>query len=247
MRIKILSQNIILILVVSLLSSCAINDKQQLNKFLESGKNAFNDLSKKPLTEKDIAAGLKEALRVGTERVVSRVGKNNGYLNDKMIHIALPKNLQKVHNTLEKVGLGKYTSELEVKMNHAAEVAATKAKQLFWNAIQDMSWQDVKAIYNGKPNAATVYFRTKMNPALRKMMRPVITNALADVGAVIAYKKAVTKYHQIPFVPRVKDDLTGYVMDKGIHGMFYYLEKEEAAIRQDPVKRTTALLKKVFG
>jgi hypothetical protein len=241
------SRIFLLLLSVSLLQACAINDKQQLNKFLESSKNALNGLNKKPLTEQDIAAGLKEALRVGTERVISRVGKNNGYLNDKMIHIALPENLKKVHNTLEKIGLGKYTRELEVKMNHAAELAATKARDLFWIAIKDMSWQDVKAIYNGKPNAATVYFRNKMTPALKQMMQPVITNALADVGAVKAYNKAVNKYHQIPFVPRVKDDLTGYVMNKGIHGMFYYLEKEEAAIRKDPVKRTTALLKKVFG
>lgn len=247
MCLKNITRIFLLLLSVSLLQACAINDKQQLNKFIASSKNALNGLSKRPLSEKDIAAGLKEALRVGTDRVVSRVGKNNGYLNDRMIHITLPGNLQKVHNTLEKVGLGKYTTELEIKMNHAAEVAATKAKHLFWNAIQDMSWQDVKAIYNGKPNAATLYFRNKMTPSLEQMMRPVITTALADVGAVKAYNKAVNKYHQIPFVPRVKDDLTGYVMDKGIHGMFYYLEKEEAAIRKDPVKRTTALLKKVFG
>lgn len=247
MTLKMVSRIFLLLLSASLLQACAINDKQQLNKFLESSKNAINGLSKKPLTEQDIAAGLKEALRVGTERVISRVGKNNGYLNDKMIHIALPRNLQKAHNTLAKVGLGKYTRELEIKMNHAAEVAATKAKHLFWNAIKEMSWQDVKGIYKGKPNAATVYFRNKMTPALEQMMRPVITNALAEVGAVKAYKQAVKKYHQIPFVPRVKDDLTGYVMNKGIYGMFYYLEKEEAAIRKDPVKRTTALLKRVFG
>jgi hypothetical protein len=70
---------------------------------------------------------------------------------------------------------------------------------------------------------------------------------LTEVGAVKVYNQVVKKYHQIPFVPRVKDDLTGYVMDKGIHGMFFYLEKEEAAIRKDPLKRTTALLKRVFG
>ncbi|MDH5601140.1 MAG: DUF4197 domain-containing protein [Gammaproteobacteria bacterium] len=244
MRLKLVIQYFIFLLSVLLLQACAVNDKQQLNEFFESGRKA---LSKKTLTEQDISAGLKEALRVGTERVISRVGKKNGYLNDKVIHIALPKNLQKVHNTLKKVGLEKYTTEVEVKMNHAAEVAATKARHLFWKAIKDMSWQDAKAIYNGKANAATLYFRNKMTPALKRMMRPVITNALAEVGAVKAYKRAVDKYHQVPFVPRVKDDLTGYVMTKGIHGMFYYLEKEEAAIRKDPLKRTTALLKKVFG
>jgi len=247
MRLRTTYQVIILFFSVTLLSACAINDKHQLNKIIESSRNALNGLSSKPLSNQDIASGLKEALRVGTERVVSQVGKNNGYLNDKAIHISLPSNLQKVHNTLNKVGLGKYTKELEVKMNHAAEIAATKAKKLFWLAIQEMRWQDVQAIYNGKPDAATQYFRKKMTPSLQKMMRPVINQSLSEVGAVKTYNSAIKKYHQIPFVPRVKEDLAGYVMGKGINGMFYYLAKEEAAIRNDPVKRTTALLKRVFA
>jgi len=247
MRLRAAYKICILFLSITLLSTCAINDKHQLNKILESSRNALNGVSNKPLSNQDIASGLKEALRVGTERVISQVGKNNGYLNDKAIHIALPSNLQKVHDTLNKVGLGKHTNELEVKMNHAAEIAATKAKKLFWLAIQDMRWQDVQAIYNGKPDAATQYFRKKMTPSLQEMMRPVINQSLSEVGAVKTYNSAIKKYHQIPFVPRVKEDLAGYVMGKGINGMFYYLEKEEAAIRNDPVKRTTALLKKVFG
>lgn len=246
MHIQTAYQFFILILSVSLLQACAINDKHQLDKIFESGRNTLSSLSKKPLTEQDIAAGLKEALRVGTERVITQVGKNNGYLNDKVIHIPLPANLQKVHKTLNKLGLGHHTKELEVKMNHAAEIAATKTKKLFWVAIKDMRWQDVQAIYNGKPNAATQYFRKKMTPSLKKMMRPVINQTLSEVGAVKVYKHALRQYHQIPFVPRVKDDLAGYVMDKGINGMFYYLAKEEADIRNDPVKRTTALLKRVF-
>ncbi|MCW8901786.1 MAG: DUF4197 domain-containing protein [Gammaproteobacteria bacterium] len=246
MRLKTAYQFFILFLSFSLLPACAINDKHQLDKILESGRNRLNNINKKPLSEQDIASGLKEALKVGTERVINQVGKNNGYLNDKAIHIALPSNLQKVHNTLNQVGLGHYTKELEVKMNHAAEVAATKAKDLFWVAIKDMRWQDVQTIYNGKQDAATQYFRKKMTPSLKQMMHPVINQSLSEVGAVKAYNHAVKQYHQIPFVPRVNDDLAGYVMDKGINGMFYYLAKEEAAIRNDPLKRTTAILKRVF-
>ena len=234
-------------LLALFLQSCAINDKHQLSQVLESSRAALNDLSKKSLTEQDIAAGLKEALKVGAERVVSKVGKRNGYLNDKAIHVALPENLQKVHHTLKQVGLGRYTNELEVKMNRAAEVAATKAKKLFWIAIQDMHWQDAQAIYNGEPDAATQYFKKKMTSSLKRMMKPVIDQSLSSVGVIKEYKKVVKKYHEIPFVPRVKEDLSGYVMDKGIYGLFYYLEKEEAAIRNDPAKRTTVLLKRVFG
>ena len=240
MKIKMISQKIILLLAFSLISSCAINDKQQINNLIES-------ITARPLTTQDIAAGLKEALRVGSERVVVQVGKTDGYLKDKIIHIFLPPELQKIHNTLNKVGLGQYTNELEMKMNRAAEIAAPKAKQLFWTAIQQMQWSDVQVIYKGKDDAATEYFRNKMTPSLRTMMRPVIKQTLSEAGAVQAFNHVVKQYHSIPFVPRVEYDMEGYVMDYAIQGMFYYLAKEEAAIRKDPVKRTTAILKKVFG
>ncbi len=235
-----------ILFVFSLLQSCAISDKQK-QQWSETGQALLNNFNKKPLTTNDIASGLKQALKIGAERVVSRVGKKNGYLKDKAIHIVLPDQFQKVHRTLKKVGLEKYTTELEVKMNRAAEVAAPKAKKLFWQAIKEMRWQDVKAIYRGNDDAATQYFKKKMTPSLNKMMRPLVSKTLADVGVVKVYNKALTKYHSIPFVPRVEDDLTGYVMQKSIHGIFYYLAIEEAAIRKDPAKRTTALLKRLFG
>lgn len=237
----------VLVLFIFLLQACALNDKRQQDKWLDSGWALLNGLTTKPLTDQDIAAGLKQALMVGAERVVLQVRKKNGYLNDKTIHITLPVKLQKVHKILNKLGLGRHTKELEIKMNRAAEIAAPKAKQLFFRAIKDMRWQDVKAIYNGKNDAATQYFKKKMTPLLKRMMKPVINQTLAEAGVVQAYKKVIKKYHSIPFVAKVNDDLTGYVMDKGINGIFYYLAKEEAAIRYDPVKRTTALLKRVFA
>lgn len=235
-----------LVFFASILNACAISDKQQ-KQWMDSGSALINGINKKSLTNQDIAAGLKEALSVGAERVVSQVGKRNGYLKDKAIHIALPKDLQKVHQTLNKLGLGRYTKELEVKMNRAAEIAAPKAKKLFISAIKDMRWQDVKGIYNGQADAATQYFKIKMTPTLKRMMKPVINQVLAEVGLIKSYKHALKQYHSIPFVPKVNSDLTGYVMNKGISGMFFYLAKEEAAIRNDPVKRTTSLLRRVFG
>ena len=235
-------QFIFLVVFMLLLNACAISDKQQ-----SKWRQQLKVLTKKPLTDQDIAAGLKEALKIGSERVVTQVGKRNGYLNDKAIHIALPANLQKAHKTLNKVGLGKYTKELEVKMNRAAEIVAPKAKKIFWSAIKGMRWQDVKAIYNGNNDAATQYFKKKMTPSLKQMMAPVVKQTLTEAGVVRAYNRAVKKYHSIPFVPRVKSDLTGYVMNHAIKGMFYYLAKEEIAIRKDPAKRTTELLRKVFS
>ena len=151
-----------------------------------------------------------------------------------------------MHKILNQIGLGHYTRELEIKMNRAAEIAAPKAKKLFFSAIENMRWQDVKGIYNGKNDAATQYFKRKMTPSLKQMMKPVIEQTLAQTGVVQAYKKVMQQYNSIPFVQKMRYDLTDYVMDKGINGMFYYLAKEEAAIRQNPAKRTTALLKRLF-
>ena len=228
-----------------LFQGCAINDKQQ-RQWLDSGSSLIQNITKKPLSDQDIAAGLKQALTIGAERVVLQVGKKDGYLKDKLIHIALPKELLEVHKVLNQIGLGHYTRELEIKMNRAAEIAAPKAKKLFFSAIENMRWQDVKGIYNGKNDAATQYFKRKMTPSLKQMMKPVIEQTLAQTGVVQAYKKVMQQYNSIPFVQKMRYDLTDYVMDKGINGMFYYLAKEEAAIRQNPAKRTTALLKRLF-
>lgn len=240
-------RSVFLFLSIVLLQSCALNDKHQLNEIFESSRTTINNLKQTPFTEKDIAAGLKEALKIAAERVVFQLGKRDGYLSDQAIHISLPANLQKVHSTLQRVGLERYTKELEVKMNRAAEISATKAKNLFWLAINDMRWQDIQVIYKGKPDAATQYFKKKMTPSLKRMMKPIIEQSLSSVGVIKEYKKVIEKYHKIPFVPRVNEDLSGYVMEKGMRGLFYYLAREEAAIRTDPVKRTTVLLKRVFG
>jgi len=235
-----------IVMSVAFLQACAVTDKQQ-NQWLQSGQSLINRLHQQPLTEQELATGFKQLLSIGSDRVVNQLGRKNAYLNDEAIHITLPKNLQKVHNSLKKVGLEKYTIELEEKMNRAAEVAAPKAKKLFWNAIKDMRWQDVKSIYQGEDNSATLYFKNKMSPSLRKMLFPVINKTLADVGVVKLYKNTLKKYHTIPFVPPIKDDLETYVLEKSIEGIFFYLEKEEAAIRNNPQKRTTELLKRMFS
>jgi len=195
----------------------------------------------------EISSGLKEALRVGTANVVSRLGKTNGFNNDPVAHIPLPENLQTVKRVLDKVGMGAMVDDLELKLNRAAEAATPKAKKLFWQAISEMTLEDAKAIYNGPQDAATRYFEGKMSQPLAKEMRPIVENTLSEVGAVQAYDNVMGQYRALPFVPDVKADLTNHVIDKGLAGIFHYLAEEEAAIRQNPAKRTTELLQRVFG
>jgi hypothetical protein len=200
-----------------------------------------------PLTDYDIGNGLKEALRVGTERVVAKVGVVDGYNADPLIHIPLPEDLRKVHNTLDKIGLGGMTSDLELKLNRAAERAAPEAKDVFWNAITQMTLDDVRGIWHGPDDAATQYFRTKMTNPLTERFTPIVSDSMSQVGAVRSYDRMMLRYRSIPFVPDVKADLTHYTVKRGLNGLFTYVAREEAAIRHDPAKRTTDLLKRVFG
>jgi hypothetical protein len=194
-----------------------------------------------------VAAGLKEALRVGSDTVVGQLGKLDGFNADPAIHIPLPKSFKTVQSTLKPLGMSALLDDLELKLNRAAEQATPKAKELFLAAIEQMTLDDVMGIYNGPPDAATRYFQGKMSTLLGESMRPMVDQALAQAGAVQAYDNVMGQYRAVPFVPDVKADLSGYVVEQGMNGIFHYLALEEAAIRQNPAKRTTELLKTVFG
>lgn len=215
-----------------------------LDTFL-GGKESSSDVA--ALSTPDIVEGLKEALKVGTEAVVEQLGQRGGFNDDQAIHIPLPAQLDTVKNMLDRVGMGGMMDDLEVKLNRAAEEATPQAKALFINAIQEMSFEDAKRIYNGADDAATQYLREKMNAPLERALRPIIENSLSEVGAVQAYDSAMGSYGNIPFVPDVKANLTDHTIAKGMDGIFYYLAQEEAAIRKDPLKRSTEILRKVFG
>lgn len=199
------------------------------------------------LSSAEIGKGLKEALTVGAGNVVSQLGQTNGFNNDPAIHIPLPKSLDSMKSMLDKVGMGQSLDDLELRMNRAAELATPRAKALFVSAIQDMTLDDVTGIYKGADDAATQYFKSKMSAPLATDMAPIVDDTLADAGASQVLSQVMGKYNALPFVPPIETNLTDYVVDESINGIFYYLAKEEAAIRQDPVKQTTALLKKVFG
>jgi len=221
------------------------------SNWLDKGKDLLKtyggSVEPSGLTVDEIGAGLKDALRVGSESVVAQLGRVDGFNTDSAVHIPLPKQLDTVKSVLDKVGMSGMLKDLELKLNRAAEVATPKAKKLFSQAITEMSFEDVKKIYDGPKDAATQYFRSKMSPSLAKEMEPVVSSSLSEVGAVQAYDNVMKEYRSVPFVPDVKADLTNHVVEKGMDGIFYYMAKEEAAIRTDPAKRTTDLLKRVFG
>jgi len=236
-----------IIILFSFLSSTAGAGSNWWDKGKKLLDNFAESKNKEELTVGEIGAGLRETLRIGTENVVSRLGQFDGFNADSAIHIPLPEDFKKVKTVLNKIGMSGLLDNLELKLNRAAEVATPKAKELFWLAIREMTLDDVKAIYKGPEDAATRYFQRKMSLPLSKQMHPVVEESLSEVDAIKTYDDVMKQYQSIPFVPDVKADLTGFVIEKGMDGIFYYLAKAEADIRKDPAKRTTELLKRVFG
>jgi len=224
------------------------------NSWLDQGSNLLKSLDTDKetvataagLSTEDIIGGLKQALEKGYSAVVSQLSASDGFNSDDAVHIPLPENLSMVKSLLDKAGLKTYTDSVELKLNRAAEAATPKARTLFMDAISKMSFDDAKAILDGPEDAATQYFKEKMSPGLTKAMTPVIDRSLNDVGAVQAYDSMMGEYKSLPFVPDVKNNLTGHAVEKAMDGIFYYLAKEEKAIRENPAERTTELLKKVF-
>ena len=214
--------------------------------WLSKVKDSFSKPDQDISTE-EVGSGLKEALRVGTDTVVGNLGQAGGFELDPQIHIPLPNQLDKVRKILGSLGMDSMLVDLETSLNEAAEIATPKAKQLFIDAINDMTLEDVMAIYKGPDDAATQYFRSKMSVPLALEMKPVVDSSLEDVGALQLYDGVMQQYDEVPFAPKVNLDMSDYVVEKGLDGIFYYLAKEEAAIRSDPAKRTTDLLKSVFG
>lgn len=220
--------------------------------WLEKGTSILKSISgdketAAALTAGDIASAFKEALHIGTENVVAQLGRSDGFNADSAIRILLPEKFETVRSALSKVGMSRSLDDLELKLNRAAEAATPKAKALFWDAITAMTFEDVQTIYKGPEDSATQYFKGKMTPALTEEMQPIIADSLSQVGAIQTYDRVMGQYQSIPFVPDVKADLTAHVIEKSLDGIFHYVAKEEAAIRQNPLRQTTDLLKRVFG
>lgn len=199
-----------------------------------------------PLGEQEIAQGLKEALAVGTERAVHRIGTVDGFWRNASIVIPLPDQLKRVEKTLRTLGQGRSVDEFHLSLNRAAEAAVPEAAAIFGTAIRGMTLADARQILNGPNNAATEYFRGKTLPALSARFKPIVTKATASVGATRKYKDLAAKVSKVSSSFQLQD-LDAYVTDRALVGLFVTLANEELKIRQDPAARTTELLKRVFG
>jgi hypothetical protein len=199
------------------------------------------------LSDAKIGSGLKEALQVGTENAVKLTGKTDGYFKNQAIKILMPERLRTLEKGLRAVGYGPQIDEFVLSMNRAAERAAPAAKQIFWDAIGEMTFDDARKILNGGDTAATDYFKVKTTDKLTTAFRPTVEKTMNEYNVTRQYKELVGRYQAIPFVKSETFDIDSYVIRKSLDGLFYTVGQEERKIRTNPAARATDLLKEVFG
>ena len=200
------------------------------------------------LSDEDVARGLKEALSKGTQKAIANLGKEGGFLNNMDVRIPLPDELAKVEKLLRKLGQDKYADEFVATLNHAAEKAVPEAATIFADSISKMTLSDAKSILKGPDDAATQYFRKTSEATLKERFLPIVQAATDQAGVTSAYKKLMQKAGPAAqFLGAGATNLDGYVEEKAVDGLFKMIAAEEKLIRQDPLARTTTLLKKVFG
>lgn len=212
------------------------------------GGTATEALAAKKLTESAAREGLRELLKAGTDAAVTRVGRTDGYWGDDLIRIALPKPLAKLQKTLKAVGMSALLDDVHLRMNRAAESAAPVARGLFIDAIAGMSIKDAVGIVRGGSTSGTDYLERTTTPRLTEAFTPPMRNALQATGAVEYLDRAIRRNNlQGVIKTDARTYLAGHAVGLALDGLFHYAGVEETAIRRSPAKRTSALLKSLFG
>jgi hypothetical protein len=199
------------------------------------------------ISNKDAAAGLKEALTKGSQAAVQRLGVENGFFGNERIRIPLPDSLRKAEGLMRAVGMGKQADELVLRMNRAAEAAVPEAKALLVDAVKRMTVADAKGILTGGEDAATRYFRRTTSEPLAQKFLPIVRKAMERVKLAEKYNEFAEKGARFGLVKGEDAKLENYITRKSLEGLYTVIAEEERKIRQDPVGSASSIIGKVFG
>ncbi len=240
----------LLVLLIAVLSGCA--EMQQLSKQLDLNM---------PLSEGEVNQGLKEALSVGTRNATAVLAAKDGYYGNAAVKILLPQQAAVVVNNIGQVPGGEALLETVILgINRAAEDAAKEAAPIFINAVRSMTIADAMGILKGGNHAATDYFKAKTRNELttlysQKISASIEKKIVGDYSAQYSWNLLTSKWNsiakttvgQIAGFNVVNVNLSEYLTQKALDGLFLKLAHEEEQIRTDPQARVTAILKRVFG
>ncbi|KGO92487.1 DUF4197 domain-containing protein [Flavobacterium subsaxonicum] len=236
-------------LLLSVLIATAVTTaaNAQLKSILSKAKEKVASGSTGSLGTSEIGSALKEALNKGVTEQVTKLTATDGFYKNEAVKILLPEELQKVDKKLRQVGLGSLADEGIKVLNRAAEDAVKEGTPIFVNAITSMTLTDAKGILMGADNSATAYLQKSTSTPLYAKFSPVVKTSLSTVGADEVWAKIIAKYNALPLVTKVNPDLTDYVTNKTMDGVFKMIAVEEKNIRTNIAFRTSDLLKKVFA
>lgn len=217
--------------------------------------------SSQQLTQAEISAGLKEALNIGISTGCKALAANNGYYNDLATRIGLPSEAAVITKNISKLPGGEAVVTKVIKnINAAASDAASEAVPIFASALTSMSISDATKILTSKGQAATDYFKTKTKTPLKNLFGKYITTSvnkklIGNVSPQSLWDDMTTSWNGVANtvvgkaagLTTVKTDLTDYLTDKAVDGIYYKVGEQEKKIRTDVNERTSALLKKVFA
>lgn len=223
------------------LSACETLDPSIFEGVINSGA----------LSQGEAAAGIRAALNNGVGSAIGIVGREGGFLDNGRIRIPLPQRLQEVQSVLQPIGAGGLLNELQTQLNRGAEKAAPIARDIFVDAVSDLSIQDAIGVVRGPDNAATQYLQAKTSDRLSTLFTPIMESALQQTGALQLLDQVSSQLETIPFASGLgasaKSDLISHGVNYGLEGVFTYIAEEERAIRENPAKRTSEILRRVFG
>lgn len=200
-----------------------------------------------PVTAAEIDAGLREALTLGTNNVAGRLGRTDGYFGDPRVRIPLPRTYRDIQTNLARIGASGPLDDLELRVNRAAEAAMPEVRTLVVNAVRQITIEDAVRILNGGDTAATDYLRARTETSLRAAFTPHARDALARSGAFTALETIASQHGFGGATQSLQADLTANAVQFGLDGLFLYVAEEEKNIRENPLARTTELLRRVFG
>ncbi len=232
---------ITLLFYFSFLIGCA---EIELKTLSEDVKKVF---TQSVVTESDIIKAFKEVLLTSTTKSVLALSSENGFLNDKDVAIPFPSEAKKLEKTLRKLGFSSLCDNFYNSMNLAAEKAVDQAAPLFIDAIKNITFVEATKLLKGNDTAITDFLKNKTSRPLVSKFEPIIASYLEKNEATQSWNKLITKYNKLPLVKPVQSNLSYHVTEKTIEGLFLYISRQEASVRNNPKDRTTALIQKVFS
>lgn len=230
-------------LAAASLSACEGLPVEGLNSVL----NSIGTASQGAPSSFEIEAGLRQALEIGATNVSSQLGAADGFFGNDRIRIPLPGRLGQIQNNLQPLGLSGPLDDLQLRMNRAAEASMPEARRLIVSAVQSITLEDAVGILRGGDTAATDFLRGRTEGGLRNAFSPIIDQALQSSGAFQTLNNVAAGNGLGGLANDLRGDMRDHAVNLGLDGMFLYVAEEERKIRENPVARTTDLLRKVFG